>query len=199
MLFRPLTLTALASTALFSACGGGDSTSSSDAEGAGDDAVTLQTKSVHCTPTADNSRKVMVTGHSVFKNDAQGNPLPQPAQMRIWCADESGQWKSDVVDDSDSNVFHKIIPMPNGTLVTIGAMAAHLKEWTVTDGNWGGKTLWEKSWGGRFDRLRDIEIGDVDHDGKDEWAIATHDQGVVAVYNPDEGVKKGSLSRHSLY
>ena len=187
MLFRPLTLTALASTALFSACGGGDSTSSSDAEGAGDDAVTLQTKSVHCTPTADNSRKVMGTGHSVFKNDAQGNPLPQPAQMRIWCADESGQWKSDVVDDSDSNVFHKIIPMPNGTLVTIGAMAAHLKEWTVTDGNWSGKTLWEKSWGGRFDRLRDIEIGDVDHDGKDEWAIATHDQGVVAVYNPDEG------------
>ena len=33
----------------------------------------------------------------------------------------------------------------------------------------------------------DIEIGDIDGDGKDEWAIATHDQGVVAVYNPDEG------------
>ena len=125
MLIRPLTLTALVSTTLFSACGGGDSDSTNSSDAAGD-AVTLQTKSVHCTPTADNSRKVMVTGHSVFKNDAQGNPLPQPAQMRIWCADESGQWKSDVVDDSDSNVFHKIIPMPNGTLVTIGA------QWLLT-------------------------------------------------------------------
>ena len=46
--------------------------------------------------------------------------------------------------------------------------------------------LWSQSWGGKFDRLRDIEIGDVDGDGKDEYVIATHDYGVVAVYNPAE-------------
>ena len=188
MLKRPITLVALTASISLIACGGGDSESPS-ADGSGEAVTEVNTKAEHCAPTADGSRSVMVTGHSVFKNDAQGNPLPQPAQMRVWCADETGNWKSDIVDDPDSNVFHKIIPMEDGRLITIGAMAAHLKEWKVTDGNWSGTTLWQKSWGGRFDRLRDIEIGDVDQDGKDEWAIATHDQGVVAVYNPDEGAE----------
>ena len=32
-----------------------------------------------------------------------------------------------------------------------------------------------KSWGGKFNRLRDIEVGDVDGDGKDELVLATED------------------------
>ena len=31
---------------------------------------------------------------------------------------------------------------------------------------------------------RDIEVGDVDGDGQDEWIVATHDAGVVAVIEP---------------
>ena len=64
-------------------------------------------------------------------------------------------------------------------------MGAKLKRWNRDDkGCWKAETLWEQSWGGKFDRLRDIEVGDVDGDGADEWIIATHDYGVVAVYNP---------------
>ena len=54
------------------------------------------------------------------------------------------------------------------------------------DGKWSAENLWTQSWGGKLNRLRDIEVGDVDGDGKDEWVIATHDAGVVAVVDPAE-------------
>lgn len=92
-----------------------------------------------------------------------------------------GQWSdAEVVEDAQSNVFHKGIAWRDG-LLTIGAMPAKLVHWTKSDGAWKDTLIWEQSWGGKFDRLRDIEIGDLDGDGKDELAIATHDVGVVAV------------------
>jgi cold shock CspA family protein len=162
--------------------------------GSSEEATPTAAAPAHCLDTpADGSQRqkqqVLVTGHSIFEEDASGNPVPQPARMQIWCKNANGQWTSQIVDDPDSNVFHKIIPMDDGSLISIGAMGAKLKKWTATEGSWAAETLWERSWGGRFDRLRDIEIGDVDQDGKDEWVIATHDQGVVAVYNPDEGAE----------
>jgi hypothetical protein len=90
------------------------------------------------------------------------------------------EWFEEVVEDPESNVFHKGMPWRDGIL-TIGAMKAKLKHWKKTDAGWTGTTLWEKSWGGKFDRLRDVEVGDVDGDGKDEIVLATHDMGVVAV------------------
>jgi cold shock CspA family protein len=129
----------------------------------------------------------LVTGQAWFRDGADGLPVPCPARMQIWRQDENGKWGATTIEDPDSNVFHKIVPMDDGSLVTIGAMGAVLKQWRFTNGAWSQETLWEKSWGGRFDRIRDIEIGDVDGDGKDEWVLATHDQGVVAVYNPEDG------------
>ena len=67
---------------------------------------------------------------------------------------------------------------------------ALLKKWTFDEeANHGNKMfLWSKFWKGKIDRLRDIG-GDVDHDGKDEFVIATHDAGVVAVLHPDENYR----------
>ncbi len=42
-------------------------------------------------------------------------------------------------------------------------------------------TLWEKDFGGKFSRMRDLEVADVNGDGFSDIAVATHDQGVVAV------------------
>jgi len=131
-------------------------------------------------------RMSLITGQAWFEMDGN-KPVPCPARMQIWRPNAAGQWQAATIEDPDSNVFHKIIPLEDGSLITIGAEKAILKKWTFADRKWSQENLWEKSWGGKFDRLRDIEIGDVDHDGKDEWVIATHDQGVVAVYNPDEG------------
>lgn len=123
-----------------------------------------------------------------FEKGADGRPKPGPARMTLYRTDGK-DWFPEVVEDPESNVFHKGIPWRDGIL-TIGAMKANLKLWTrdgsARDGTeWKAKTLWTQSWGGKYDRLRDVEIGDVDGDGADEIVIATHDMGVVAV--GDEG------------
>ena len=115
-----------------------------------------------------------------------GKPKPGPARLQIWREGEAG-WESSLLEDGESNVFHKTIITGERELVTIGAEGAHLKRWKFADGKWSSETLWTKSWGGKFNRLRDIEIGDVDGDGEDEWVIATHDAGVVAVGDWKDG------------
>ena len=108
-----------------------------------------------------------------------GKPVPQPAKLLILRTDGTS-WHEEIVLDPDSNVFHKAMWWRDGIL-TIGGTKATVKHWTASDSGWQAKTLWAQSWGGKFDRMRDIEIGDVDGDGEDELVIATHDQGVVAV------------------
>ncbi len=119
-----------------------------------------------------------------FMKDSAGKSKPGPARLEIWRKGPAG-WNFTRLEDADSNVFHKAI-LNDGKILTIGAMGAHLKQWEFKDGAWKQDKLWSESWGGKFDRLRDIEIGDVDGDGKDEYVIATHDYGVIAVYNPAE-------------
>ncbi len=119
-----------------------------------------------------------------FREGPDKKPVPSPARLEIW-RDVNGKWERTRVEDPDSNVFHKAMPYDNGIL-TIGAEKALLKKWTFEGEAWKQEILWEQSWGGKFNRLRDLEIGDVDGDGKDELVIATHDAGVVAVLHPDE-------------
>jgi hypothetical protein len=126
----------------------------------------------------------LLVAQAWFYKDEANRPKPGPARLELWRETPDG-WRATRLEDGDSNVFHKAIAVDGG-IVTIGAEGANLKKWTVAaDGGWSSETLWSQSWGGKFNRLRDLEIGDVDGDGKDEYIIATHDAGVVAVYNPD--------------
>jgi hypothetical protein len=118
-----------------------------------------------------------------FWKDAAGKSKPGPARLEIWRQTPTG-WKATRLEDAESNVFHKAVLLPDGQILTIGGERALLKRWRFAGGRWSGEKLWEGSWGGKFSRLRDIEIGDVDGDGKDEYVIATHDAGVVVVYKP---------------
>ncbi len=128
------------------------------------------------------ARPALLLTQAWFYKDADGKSKPGPARLDIW-RETDGRWGHTRLEDADSNVFHKAIPWAGGIL-TIGAERALLKKWTFADGKWNEEVLWEGDWGGRFDRLRDIEIGDVTGDGKDELVIATHDAGVVAVVTP---------------
>ena len=117
-----------------------------------------------------------------FWKDENGDSQPGPARLEIWRTQEDG-WKRFRIEDAESNVFHKAIPFQDGIL-TIGAEKALLKKWSMVDGRWAQETLWERDWKGKFNRLRDIEVGDVNHDGIEALVIATHDAGVVAVLEP---------------
>lgn len=116
-----------------------------------------------------------------------GKPKPGPAKLVLWRTDGK-QWWSSKIEDPDSNVFHKAIWWRDGIL-TIGAgqvgfdpaKPATLRHWKKEGSTWVATTLYEAKWGGRFQRFRDVEIGDVTGDGKEDIVIATHDMGVVAV------------------
>jgi hypothetical protein len=125
--------------------------------------------------------------------DGKTTPVPGPAKLLIVRRTEAG-WKPVLLEDPDSNVFHKAIPWAGG-LLTIGGNKAALKTWRFADGRWQQETHWQPSFGGKFDRLRDVEHGDVDGDGKEELVIATHDQGVIAVVHPDEGWRVEEIER----
>ncbi|HSF20250.1 MAG TPA: VCBS repeat-containing protein [Vicinamibacteria bacterium] len=113
------------------------------------------------------------------KND-DGSPKPLPARLGI-LTHEIGEWKYRYIEDPDSNVFHKAMAYSDGIL-TLGGTKAIVKLWHP-DG--GAETLWEADFGGKFSRMRDAEIGDIYGEGTAAIAVATHDQGVVAVLRPD--------------
>jgi hypothetical protein len=120
-------------------------------------------------------------------------PVPGAAKLLIVRKTETG-WKVTTLEDPASNAFHKAMPWDGG-LLTIGATQALLKTWRFADGTWTDTTHWNPKFGGKFDRLRDIERGDVDGDGKDDLVIATHDQGVIAVVHPDQDWKVEEVDR----
>lgn len=108
---------------------------------------------------------------------------PQPARLELLTPQE-GLWKVEVLDDPDSNVFHKAFALElkgqPTTLVTLGGMKAAVKGWKRDIAGFAAETWWTEAFGGKFDRMRDAEVGDLDGDGIPEIAVATHDQGVVA-------------------
>ena len=114
--------------------------------------------------------------------DGKSVPTPGPAKLTILRRGPGG-WKATVLEDPDSNVFHKALPWDGG-LLTIGATRAMLKTWKHEGGTWTEKVRWNPTFGGKFDRLRDVEAADVDGDRKDDLVIATHDQGVIAIVHP---------------
>ena len=133
----------------------------------------------------------LLVSQAWFWKSSDGKPRPGPARLEILRQSGDG-WVNTRLEDPDSNVFHKAMPYEGGIL-TIGAEKAILKKWSFSDGEWKEDSLWTRAWKGKFNRLRDIEIGDVDGDGKDEFVIATHDAGVVAVLHPDEGNRVDEL------
>lgn len=150
---------------------------------------------------------VLILSQARFKDvtdpkTGQTVPKPQPARLVILRWDGS-RWGRVVIDDPESNVFHKAVPFRDPLapqrgcgILTIAGQQAAVKVWYPGADGWKAQTLWKTSFGGRFNRFRDCEIGDVTGDGKSDIALATHDQGVVAVLQQTkEGWKPIELDR----
>ncbi|MBD3168408.1 MAG: hypothetical protein GF307_02920 [candidate division Zixibacteria bacterium] len=127
--------------------------------------------------------------HNETGDDGEEKPVPGAARLMLVYKTPSG-WDYEVLEDEQSNVFHKGVPfVRNGQtgILTLGANKAILKFWTRQEGKWTAEVLYQGSYGGENDRLRDIEIGDVNGDGKDNIVLATHDQGIVLVLDEKDG------------
>jgi len=119
-------------------------------------------------------------------DDGKDKFVPGPARLEFLYR-EGGRWNTSEFEDPDSNVFHKAMVYDAGDgprLLTLGGTRALLKTWELTDAGLSATVLWEKDFGGKFSRMRDAEIGDLKGDGTASLAVATHDQGVVAVVHP---------------
>jgi hypothetical protein len=125
--------------------------------------------------------------------DGSREPVPGAAKLVIVRQTPTG-WQAVRLEDPESNTFHKAMAW-NGGILTIGATRAALKVWRFAEGAWRHETHWQPTFGGRFDRLRDVERGDVDGDGRDELVVATHDQGVIGVVHPDEQWRVEEIAR----
>jgi len=137
------------------------------------------------TETPDDMPNGLVLALSAFP---EGSTDPLPAELEF-IVRKGGEWVVTRMTDDQSNVFHKAMayetPAGETKLLTGAGEKALLKLWTKqADGSFAAETLWEKDFGGQFSRMRDIEVGDIDGNGTNVMAVATHDQGVVAVIRP---------------
>ena len=121
---------------------------------------------------------------AVLEKDADGRPVPQPAQLGI-LTDTGAGWTYTPISDPDSNVFHKAMvyePRPGEAgILTAGGTGAYLK---FRRHSAKPEVLWQADFGGKHSRMRDVEIADIFGDGTPVLAVATHDQGVVAIVKP---------------
>ncbi len=118
--------------------------------------------------------------------ERDGKPVPGAARLEF-LAYRGGKWQMSALEDPESNVFHKAMAYdtPAGPrLLSLGGSAAIVKLWEKTPQGLVAKTLWQKDFGGKFSRMRDAEVADIYGDGRATIAVATHDQGVVAVLRP---------------
>ncbi len=122
---------------------------------------------------------------SVFE---QGEAGPIPRSQLVLLRRRDGRWQATEHEDPTSNVFHKaLVYTPPGAepgILTLGGTDARVRLWRATGNGLEAETLWEEDFGGDFSRMRDAEVADLDADGEPEIAVATHDQGVVAVIDP---------------
>ncbi|MBW2267817.1 MAG: VCBS repeat-containing protein [Deltaproteobacteria bacterium] len=119
--------------------------------------------------------------------EKDGKSVPGPAQLEFLFR-EGGEWRTRTLDDADSNVFHKAMLYSGGgedVILTVAGTAATVKTWAKQGSALVPTTHWTQDFGGKFSRMRDAEVGDLYGDGKASIAVATHDQGVVAVLRPE--------------
>jgi hypothetical protein len=123
--------------------------------------------------------------------DGKQKMVPGPARVEFLFR-RDGKWQTTALEDPESVVFHKAMVYGDGLLTLAGGPPntgdpGRLKWWRMEDGRLVPTTLWEKHFGGKSSRMRDAEIGDLFGDGQATIAVATHDQGVVAVLRPLAG------------
>lgn len=137
-------------------------------------------------PAGETLSKGLMAALAVLETGPDGKPAPQPARLGI-LTQTDGEWHWSEVEDPDSNVFHKaMVYSPRegvSGILTAGGTKAMLK---LGVGGGEPELLWEADFGGKWSRMRDVEVGDVYGDGTPTIVVATHDQGVVATVRPGQ-------------
>jgi hypothetical protein len=136
--------------------------------------------------------KGLLVALSQFEVSPEGKVLPKPGPAKLEIVTRrAGAWAVEVIEDPESNVFHKaMVYAPPGqppAIATLGGTRAAIKLWRKEGSGFTSETVWTQDFGGKFSRMRDAEIAQLTGPGAADLAVATHDQGVVAVVSPQAG------------
>src|SRR5262245_43371551 len=138
---------------------------------------------------------------SEFEVSPEGKVLPKPKAAVVEILTRRGtEWQVERLEDPTSNVFHKAMPYAPGAghapgILTLGGSAAVLKLWRRGPSGFTAETLWQEDFGGKFSRMREAELLPM-ASGAQALAVATHDQGVVAIVSPEaDGFKVRRLDQ----
>ncbi len=124
-----------------------------------------------------------------FEVTSEGKVLPNPKAARLdILTRRDGAWHLETIEDPESNVFHKaMVYTPPGRepgILTLGGNAAAIKLWRKGPERYDPETVWMAVFGGKHNRMRDAELAPLFGGDGDDIAVATHDQGVVAIVRP---------------
>jgi hypothetical protein len=183
MLRITLYSTLLAAAAALLACGSGEDAAPAKPAPETPPPAAAQVPQVPQTP-ADLPNGI-VLALAQFKT-VEGKPVPGAARLEFLYR-KGGEWRTSSWEDEESNVFHKAMLYEGAEgprILTLGGTAAIVKTWLRNGDALEGATHWSEDFGGRFSRMRDAEVADLYGDGGASIAVATHDQGVVAVLRP---------------
>lgn len=173
------------------ACGGKDEAKNTPAPVTEEPETTTETPEPQARPTQsaevpDDLPNGLLLAYSHFPVGDNGRPSTTPAAARLEILTRrGGEWHVEVLEDEASNVFHKAMAFTPASgepgILTVGGMGAAVKLWRRQGDAWQAETLWETEFGGERNRMREVEVGDLLGDGRPSLAVATHDQGVVAI------------------
>ena len=136
--------------------------------------------------------KGLLLALSQFEVSPEGKVLPKPGPALVEILTRrDGAWRTDKIEDSESNVFHKaMVYAPPGEapgILTLGGNAAAVKLWRRSDSGFDAEPLWRAVFGGKNNRMRDVEVAPLFENDPSNLAVATHDQGVVGILRPQPG------------
>ena len=144
----------------------------------------------------------------------EGKKIYTPGAGKVWILHPDENWRREEIPHRHSKAVHKATVFDidfdgKNELVVVGGTDATILSYKHVRGQWQERAIWHlgrlsSRAGGQGDspqrtvpgaaehvRVRDIEFGDVDGDGEVEFVVATHDRGVVAVFDYIEGAWRG--------
>jgi len=143
-------------------------------------------------PANEGPGRGLLLALSQFEVSPEGKVLPRPGAALLEILVPRGDgWEVVRLEDPDSNVFHKAMVFDSGGgagpgILTLGGSAAAVKLWRKGSDGLEAETLWATEFGGKHNRMREAETLPWT-DGRAALAVATHDQGVVALVHPADG------------
>jgi FG-GAP-like repeat len=102
-----------------------------------------------------------------------------------WRTKANGDPDTKTYEMKGGNVFHKCMwwdpEFGEPGILSISANMPFMLMWRKSGNSWTSELLWTSVVGGKEQRFRDVEIGDIDGDGHDELVLVTHDRAAVYV------------------